>query len=105
MEALTLVQIRDFVIVVLAVMGFVVLLGNVIKVIKEWRKPAVDETDWRKTVDDALSENVERIETLEAGNKMIITALIAMLSHEINGNSIDKLRAALDDLNQYLINK
>ena len=105
MEALTLQQIRDFIIVLVAVMAFVVLLGNVVKTIKEWRKPAVNETDWRKSVNEQLKDQGERIETLEEGNKHIITALIAMLSHEINGNSIDKLRAALDNLNQYLIDK
>lgn len=105
MEALTLQQIRDFIIVLVAVMAFVVLLGNVVTTIKEWRKPAVNETDWRKSVNEQLKDQGERIETLEEGNKHIITALIAMLSHEINGNSIDKLRAALDNLNQYLIDK
>lgn len=105
MEALTLQQIRDFIIVLVALMAFVVLLGNVVKTIKEWRKPAVNETDWRKSVNEQLKDQGERIEALEEGNKNIITALIAMLSHEINGNSIDKLRAALDNLNQYLIDK
>ena len=103
MEALTLQQIRDFIIVLVALMAFVVLLGNVVKTIKEWRKPAVNETDLRKSVNEQLTDQGERIESLEEGNKHIITALIAMLSHEINGNSIDKLRAALDNLNQYLI--
>lgn len=105
MEALTLQQIRDFIIVLVAVMAFVVLLGNVVKTIKDWRKPAVNEADWRKSVNEQLKDQGERIETLEEGNKHIITALIAMLSHEINGNSIDKLRSALDNLNKYLIDK
>ena len=105
MESLTLMQVRDFGIVLLAIMAFIVLLGNVVKVVKDWSKPAVSEKDWRKSVDDALTENGDRIETLEEGNKVIITALIAMLSHEINGNSVDKLREALDDLNKYLIGK
>lgn len=105
MEALTIQQIRDFVIVLLALMAGVVLLGNVIRTIKEWGKPMSIEKDWRKSVNDQLTDQGERIETLEEGNKHIITALVAMLSHEINGNSIDKLRAALDNLNQYLIDK
>ena len=105
MEALTIQQIRDFVIVLLALMAGVVLLGNVIRTIKEWGKPMSSEKDWQKGVNEQLKDQGERIETLEEGNKHIITALIAMLSHEINGNSIDKLRAALDNLNQYLIDK
>lgn len=105
MESLTLAQIKDFVIVSVAVLAFIVLVGNVAKTIKEWRKPGMSEQEWRRGVDTALSDNNSRIETLEEGNKVICRALIAMLSHEINGNSIDKLTKALADLNEYLIEK
>lgn len=103
MESLTLVQIRDFVIVGLAILAFIVLMGNVIKTIKEWRKPGMSEAEWRRSVDTTLTDNNERIEKLEEGNKVICKALIAMLSHEINGNSVDKLQKAMSDLNEYLI--
>lgn len=105
MENLTVIQIRDFAIVAIAVMGFVVLLGNVIKVIKEWRKPGMSEAEWRRDVDDKLDSDNKRIASLEEGNKVICRALIAMLSHEINGNSTDKLQTALADLQNYLIER
>lgn len=105
MESLTSVQIRDFAIVAIAVMGFIVLLGNVIKVIKEWRKPGVSEAEWRGEVDRTLGDNNNRIASLEDGNKVICRALIAMLSHEINGNSVDKLQKAMTDLQEYLIER
>ena len=105
MEKLTLTQVRDFVIVLLAVMAFIVLLGNTIKVFKEWSSPAMSEAEWRRGVDATMKESTERIDTLEAGNKVICKALIAMLSHEINGNSTDKIKQALSDLNDYLIDK
>ena len=41
-ENLTLEQIRDAVIVLVAVLAFVVLLGNFIKTIKGWKKPHDD---------------------------------------------------------------
>lgn len=105
MEELTVIQIRDFAIVAIAVMGFIVLLGNVIKVIREWRKPGMSEAEWRREVDRKLTSDNERITSLEEGNKVICKALIAMLSHEINGNSKDKLQTALDGLQTYLINR
>lgn len=105
MENLTVIQIRDFAIVAIAIMGFVVLLGNVIKVIKEWRKPGMSEAEWRRDVDDKLDSDNKRIASLEEGNKVICRALIAMLSHEINGNSTDKLQTALADLQNYLIER
>jgi len=105
MEELTVLQIRDFAIVAIAVMGFIVLLGNVIKTIHEWRKPGMSEAEWRGEVDRKLGSDNERIASLEDGNRVICRALIAMLSHEINGNSMDKLRAALTDLQNYLIDR
>ena len=105
METLTLVQIRDFVIVALAILAFIVLLGNAWKTVKEWKKPGMSEAEWRRDVDDKMEQNDERIGSLEEGNKAICKALIALLSHEINGNSKDKLTAAMDELNKYLIER
>ena len=105
MEQLTLVQIRDFVIVTLAVLAFIVLLGNVVKTIKEWRKPGMTVEQWRSDMDESMKDNTERIKSLEDGNKVIMKALVAMLNHEINGNSVDKLQKALADLNEYLIER
>ena len=105
MENLTVIQIRDFAIVAIALMGFVILLGNVIKTIKEWSKPGLSEREWKQNVDSTLTDNSERIESLEEGNRIICKALLAIMSHEINGNSIDKLQKAYDDMNDYLVDK
>ena len=105
MENLTMIQLRDFAIVAIAIMGFIVLVGNVVKVIKEWRKPGMSEAEWKRDVDQKLDKDNKRIASLEDGNKVICKALIAMLSHEINGNSIEKLKKAMSDLQDYLIER
>lgn len=105
MENLTMIQLRDFAIVAIAIMGFIVLVGNVVKVIKEWRKPGMSEAEWRRDVDQKLDKDNKRIASLEDGNKVICKALIAMLSHEINGNSTEKLKQAMSDLQDYLIER
>ena len=105
MENITMIQLRDFAIVAIAIMGFIVLVGNVVKVIKEWRKPGMSEAEWRRDVDQKLDKDNKRIASLEDGNKVICKALIAMLSHEINGNSIEKLKKAMSDLQDYLIER
>ena len=105
MENLTMIQLRDFAIVAIAIMGFIVLVGNVVKVIKEWRKPGMSEAEWRRDVDQKLDNDNKRIAFLEDGNKVICKALIAMLSHEINGNSTEKLKKAMSDLQDYLIER
>ena len=105
MGDLTIAQIKDFVIVLVALLAFLVLLGNVIKTIKDWRKPGMTEAEWRRDVDEKLGKDNKRIASLEEGNKVICRALIALLSHEINGNANDKLVKALAELNDYLIER
>ncbi|MBQ6256223.1 MAG: hypothetical protein IJP78_07960 [Clostridia bacterium] len=46
-----------------------------------------------------------RNDTLEAGQKAMCRGVLALLSHEINGNSTDKLRDAQTDINNFLIEK
>lgn len=103
MESLTLIQIRDFVIVLVAILAFIVLIGNVIKTIKDWKKPTETEAEWRQSVDRKLDTDNKRLVHLESGNKVKCKALRAIMSHEINGNSIEKLEQAMSDLDEYLL--
>jgi hypothetical protein len=105
MDSLTLTQIRDAVIVMLAVMAFVVLLGNVIKTIKGWTKPVNDMESWRQDVNTKLENDNKRLNNLEEGNKVICRGILALLSHEINGNSQEKLINSQQEITNYLINR
>lgn len=105
MEKLTLEQIRDFVIVLLAILAFIILLANAIKALKDWRKPHDDRESWRRDVDDKLNRDNKRLSDLEEGNKVICRGILAMLSHEINGNSNDKLLASQQEITNYLIER
>ena len=105
MDKLSLEQIRDFVIVLLAILAFVILLANAIKALKDWRKPHDDRESWRRAVDDKLNRDNKRLSDLEEGNKVICRGILAMLSHEINGNSNDKLLASQQEITNYLIER
>ena len=58
---------------------------------------------------DKLSEYLDRdnrrLNSLDEGTRVTQQALLALMSHAINGNDIDKLSRAKDDLESYLINK
>lgn len=105
MENLTLEQIRDFVIVLVAVLAFVVLLGNFIKTIKGWKQPHDNLESWRRDVDEKLNRDNRRLNDLEEGNRVICRGILAMLSHEINGNSKDKLISSQQEITNYLIER
>ena len=52
-----------------------------------------------------LKKDYERINSLEEGNRIMMRAMMAMLSHEINGNSVDKLAESMDEIEEYLLNR
>lgn len=105
MENVNLQQIRDFGIVLLALLALIVLIGNVVKTVKEWKKPHDDLEQWRRDVDTKLANDNVRLASLEAGNKVMCRAMLAMISHSINGNSNDKLEASRTELMNYLIDR
>jgi len=105
MESVTLDQIRDFVIVLMAFAGFIVLIGNVAKTIKDWRKPHSDLESWRRDVDTKLHNDHDRLKSMEESNRVVCRGILALLSHEINGNSIDKLKSSQTEITNYLIDR
>ena len=105
MDKLTGGQVTDFWIVLLAIFAFIILLGNVIKTIKDWRKPQDDLEEWRRDVDMKLKNDNERLKSMENGNKVICRGILALLSHEINGNSVEKLKASQSEMTNYLIDR
>lgn len=55
--------------------------------------------------DTFLKRDKVRLDRLEDGNEVVSEALLALLSHAINGNDVDALTKARNNLNDYLIKK
>ena len=52
-----------------------------------------------------LEEMDERLSILRGESAMMLKGVRALLSHEINGNSEDKLKDSYESIDNYLINK
>ena len=102
---LTFEQFKNFVVVLAALAALIVLIGNVVKTIREWRKPGMSEAEWRRKVDEKLDTDNQRIQTLEEGNKVICKGILALLNHSINGDSKEKLEDARTAISDYLIER
>lgn len=50
-------------------------------------------------------EDHGRLKTVEAGNEKICKCVLALIDHELTGNSVDKLRNAKDEMQNYLIER
>lgn len=55
--------------------------------------------------EERLKKDHERLNNLEEANRIQMRALMAMLHHEIDGNSTDGLKKSYDEIQQYLIEK
>jgi len=71
-----------------------------------------DIEDKMKHLEDRLKKHEEyfnndnkRLLAIEEGNRVTQKALLALMSHAINGNDTDKLKEAENSLREYLINK
>lgn len=54
---------------------------------------------------EKLRHDYERINELENGTRIMMRALMAILSHDISGNSIDKLKESMEEIHKFLLNR
>ena len=52
-----------------------------------------------------LTNDNARIENLEEGGRVLLKSLGALLSHGIDGNNVQEMKAAKEELNEYLIRR
>lgn len=100
-------EIKTFFIVLLAICGAISVVGGAINLILNWKKES------KVTLHDkAIKDHEVRIKKLEGDSKdqgqftkVLCNSVLALVSHEINGNSLDKLRDAQEELQDFLVNK
>ena len=105
MENVTFIQIKDFIVVLLALAGVVVLIGNVVKTFKDWKKPNENLNAWRQDLDRKVDQDNTRLKSIEEGNKVVTRGVLALISPELNGNSHDKLQKSQAEITNYLIDR
>lgn len=66
---------------------------------------ATDMKEELKTHSQMIAEDRERLSTLEEQQRIMLRAMMAMLSHELNGNSTEKLSASVTEIQDFLIKK
>ena len=64
-----------------------------------------DLLEWRKKVDQALTADLSRFDALDNGERVTQRALLALLDHGIDGNNIEQMRHAKEELQNHLINR
>lgn len=69
-------------------------------------KKMIDEHEQKLSNDNLRIDNMDKAMCgVEESNRIICKTLLVLLSHEITGNGVDKLKKQRDALEQFLINR
>ncbi len=102
--------------VILAIASAILLIANagekIVQAIKAVQFPGKEQNNrlsaletWRKEVDTKLSNDNARFESLDQSNRVTQRALLALLDHSIDGNNIEQMQHAKEELQNHLIDK
>ena len=105
MEGLTAEQLINAVVVALAVMAAIITIDKVIDIIRKWRQPNTDVMGKLAADKVRLDRHDKEIENLTQMVNALCKAEVAHLTHEITGNSVDKLKEALAELTNAMIER
>jgi len=105
MDKVTPNDLMTFLWVSAALIAFVLAVWGLVDKFKKAREPAEIAAEWRRSVEERLKADKKRLDSHDDGQKVICRGILALLSHEINGNSTDKLKDAQTGLTNYLIDK
>ena len=101
---------------ILAVASAIVLLSNAAeKIIKAWKSAKAPHNEladqvkalqeWKAEVDKRLDRGGQHFDAIDASNRVTQLALLALLDHGIDGNNIDQMQHAKEELQTHLINR
>ena len=106
-QALSFEQLVGTVAVVLLLVGVYNTIMSAIKNAREEKRLKDQPVNTLEhTVEDhteKLKNDHERITQLEESNRIIMRALMAVMSHEVNGNSTEKLQNSMNEIQDFLI--
>lgn len=92
--------------------GVAAVITLIIKAVVAAKRPNQLQNDRLDAIESRLKKHEElflndlkRFEKLEDGNRITQRAILALLAHGIDGNAINEMRKAKDELQNYLINQ
>jgi gas vesicle protein len=98
-----------FLTAIVAIVGITTNVLTAIGITRNWRKESQERTQRMfKDIDD-LKDRVEQLKHKDSNQSKFVEAIcssmLAILEHNINGNSVDKLKKAKEDLQEFLIHR
>lgn len=72
---------------------------------KSQNKRLDDLEEWKKEVERRLNTGDDHFQEIDNGNRITQKAILALMKHAINGNDVNSLKEAEEDLEDYLLKK
>lgn len=85
--------------------GAIITVGGAVAVIARWMTPFRDLKERVAALEKRQSNDHTDLEKVEKGIEKICKCTLAITDHELTGNSVEKLREAKDEMQEYLIQK
>jgi hypothetical protein len=93
----------------LTICGAIITVGGaatiISKIIDKQKKPDKDRDAMIKKHSDQLDNDNKRLQKLEEDDRLILESLLALMSHELDGNHTDELRKVHDKLKEHLVTR
>lgn len=105
MDKITPDMLMTFLIVAAVLIAFALSCWTLAEKIKKAREPKDKLAQWQQETDDKLQNDKKRLDSLEKGQGVMLRGINAIISHEINGNSTDKLTKSQQEIMDYLIDR
>lgn len=74
------------------------------KIVKGIRKPDAERDSMIKEHDKKIENCSARLDSVEGGMAVMMKSTLAIMNHLIDGNHVDDLKKASDEIQGYLIN-
>jgi predicted negative regulator of RcsB-dependent stress response len=95
-----------------AIVSLSAAIAVVIKIVQKAKEPEKSQNDRLEIIEKKVAKfeqffdnDNKRLNELEKGNRVTQQALLALLSHALNGNDVDSLKEAKQRLEHHLISK
>jgi len=98
-------MIQNYIQLTLSLFGAISVIGGGVTMIVRFLSPYKKMKEEIKYHSTLLEKDNIRIREAESSDRIICKTLLVLVEHGITGNSIDKLKSAKQELQEYLINK
>ena len=105
MDKVTPEALITFLWVAAALVGFTLAVWGLLEKIHKAKQPQEELKKWQAETEQKLKKDKERLDALEDGQRVMMRGMYALISHEINGNSDDKLKQSQAEIMNYLIDR